>query len=851
MTVKKRLKGILLAGSIFGALFWVLESMVEALFFHEGSFVGQLMNRDPHEIWERLFVVYVILLMTSLLIEVREKRRKDAESLEESNKKFQAISNTATDAIILMDNRGMISYWNPAAERMFGYTSSEAVGRELHTFLSPTTYHKDYRKGFQHFRKSGRGPVVGKTGEFTALRKDGSTFPIEVSTSSIKIGNAWHAAGFIRDITERKRHEKALLQASKEWRATFDATRDIILMLDRKHRTVKANRAAARFLKLAYSEIIGRKCYQLFCHDDKSMESCPMERMFRSGQHEEKEIYLPERSMWIHIAVDPILDEQKEIIGSVHVVRDITEVKEMQETILKHNREWEETFNIINDAITIHDNDHNIILANRAAEEMLGLSYMEILGRKCFQSYHGTGTPPEMCPSCRTLKSGVSSVTEVFEPHLGKHIEIKALPRFDAENRVIGLVHVVRDVTARKNAEEKQRHLQEQLQQSQKMESIGRLAGGVAHDFNNILSAILGYTELARDALPEDHPVREDLKIIAEAGNKAARLTRQLLAFSRKQVLEIKPVNLNRIVEEMGKMLRRMIGEDISLTLHTASPVRNVLADASQIEQILMNLAINARDAMPQGGHLVIETSDVILSEEYARNHDGIMPGPHVMLAVTDTGEGMSKEVQEKIFEPFYTTKEVGKGTGLGLATVYGIVKQHGGTIRVHSKPGKGTTFKIYLPTDSTEIPAAEEEQYPPLQGGKETILVVEDEPAILKLIVTTLDQLGYQVLSAASGVEALDISRSHDGTIDLLLSDVVMPGINGVLLSETLRTERPTIRVIFMSGYTDSYIAQHGLLDLGAAFLQKPVTPHNIAAKLREVLDKQEESPQTTMHPA
>jgi len=838
VTAKNRFRWILLAGFGIGAIIWGLESAMETLFSTGGSFGAQLLNSNPRELWERLLIISVTLLFTSLLFEVREKRRKVAEQLKASDRKFMAISNTATDAIILMNDRGLISYWNPAAERMFGYSSQEALGRELHTFLAPETFHGNYREGFRHFRKSGRGPVVGKTGEFTAIRKDGTIFPIEVSTSAMQVGNSWHAAGFIRNITERKEHEKALIRASEEWRTTFDTTRDIILMLDREHRIVKANRAATRFLGKTYTEIIGEKCYRLFCHKEDSIKSCPMKRMFRSRRHEEQELFLQEQSMWIHIAVDPVLDEQEEIIGSVHVIRDITEVREMQETILKHNREWEETFNIINEAITVHDKDFNIIQTNRAAEEMLGLSCIEILERKCSESYHGTRTPPERCPSCRTLESGTASVSELYEPHLQKYLEIKALPRLDATNRVIGLVHVVRDVTAQKTAEEERKHLQGQLQQSQKMESIGRLAGGVAHDFNNMLSAILGYAELALDALPSGDPVREHLKIIEEAGNKAARLTRQLLAFSRKQVLEIKPVNLNTIVNEMGKMFHRLISEDITLTLHTTRPVKNVLADAGQIEQILMNLVVNARDAMPRGGRLSIRTSDIILEEEYLRKHEGIIPGHYVMLAVTDTGEGMPPEVREKIFEPFFTTKEIGRGTGLGLATVYGIVKQHEGFIRVYSESGKGTTFRIYLPADASPLPEVKEGDSIPLQGGKETVLVVEDEPTILQLIVDTLDNLGYTVLSATSGMEALDVSRAHPGTIDLLLTDVVMPGINGVLLSEALADQRPGLPVIFISGYTDNHIAQHGLFDQGAAFLQKPITPTTLATKLRKILD-------------
>jgi PAS domain S-box-containing protein len=387
-----------------------------------------------------------------------------------------------------------------------------------------------------------------------------------------------------------------------------------------------------------------------------------------------------------------------------------------------------------------------------------------------------------------------------------------------------------RDITERKK-------LEEQLRQSQKMESIGRLAGGVAHDFNNLLSCIIGYSEMALQRLPTENPAKEHIEIVKDSGVRAAALTRQLLAFSRKQILEMKVVNLTEIVQNMAKMLRRVIGEDVSLELNADPTVRNVKADAGQIEQVLLNLAVNARDAMSEGGRLIIEIDDVELDERYTARHEGVTPGSYVMLAVTDTGKGMSREVQEKIFEPFFTTKGM-KGTGLGLSTVYGIVKQQGGYIYVYSEIGKGSTFKIYFPatSEAREQPVQKVEHAEP--HGRETVLVVDDETYIRRLVVESLQTCGYQLLEASSGEEALKISDACGGTIDLLLTDVIMTGMNGRELSDALKARRPSIKVLFMSGYTDNIIAHHGILDTGQVIIQKPISTRVLAHKVREVLN-------------
>jgi len=384
------------------------------------------------------------------------------------------------------------------------------------------------------------------------------------------------------------------------------------------------------------------------------------------------------------------------------------------------------------------------------------------------------------------------------------------------------------------------RSLEGQLRHSQKLEAVGRLAGGIAHDFNNLLTAINGYCDLILDDLPAEDPMRSDLFEIRRAGERAATLTRQLLAFSRKQVLEPRVINLNTIVAGMDNMLRRLLGEDIELHTHFEPDLGLVKADPGQLEQVILNLAVNARDAMPNGGKLTIETSNAVLDEDYARKHQSIVPGSYTLLAVSDTGCGMDSETQAHLFEPFFTTKDLGKGTGLGLSMVYGIVKQSGGSIWVYSEPNQGSTFKIYLPS-LQETREADATLEPPekLADGSETVLVVEDESAVRSFTRMVLQRSGYRVIEASNGEEALSRSRAHPGEIQLLVTDMVMPGMGGRQVAEALERQRPRVRVLYLSGYTENAIGQRGALGSELPFLQKPFTMEALLHKVRQVLDQ------------
>ena len=400
------------------------------------------------------------------------------------------------------------------------------------------------------------------------------------------------------------------------------------------------------------------------------------------------------------------------------------------------------------------------------------------------------------------------------------------------DGRVLYYDGIVEDVTER-------RRLEEELRQAQKMEAVGRLAGGVAHDFNNLLTIIMGYSDLLLERVSARDGMRPPVEEIKKAAERAASLTRQLLAFSRKQMLQPQLLDLNRLLTNVDEMLRRMIGEDIELATHLPSGLGRVKADPGQIEQVIMNLVVNSRDAMPEGGKITIETANVDLDKTYARSHPGATPGPQVMLAVSDTGMGMGAETLTHIFEPFFTTKETGKGTGLGLATVYGIVKQSAGSIWAYSEPGRGSTFKIYLPrVDKTAREAEPAKARSELAKGSETILVVEDEEGVRSLVCETLASHGYKVLEARGADQALTIFEQYAEPIHLLLTDVVMPQVGGKELAKRLSTVHPEAKVLYMSGYTDNAIVRHGVLEGGTPFLQKPFVPRTLVQKVREVLD-------------
>ncbi|TAM81070.1 MAG: PAS domain-containing sensor histidine kinase [Acidobacteria bacterium] len=539
---------------------------------------------------------------------------------------------------------------------------------------------------------------------------------------------------------------------------------------------------------------------------------------------------------WVdaEISMAIVRNSEGDTIGYTTFIFDVTQKKRMEGAL----RESEERFTtFMNNSFMLAlmcDARGRYVYVNRAFEEYVGKPSAEILGKTPYDIW-----PKECAEDFIAADQVVLSTGRSIEKY-----EKTVLPRRDTKEWLairfpfhdrkrkafVGCVSI--DVTERKS-------LEEQLRQSQKMEAVGRLAGGIAHDFNNLLTIITGYSELLLDSAPIEEEQRSKIEEIKKAGERAALLTRQLLAFSRKQVLAPRVLDLNVVIENLRKMIERLIGEDIEFVTIPYAALGRAKADPGQVEQIIMNLVVNARDAMPQGGKLTIETANVEFDEEYARSHVPSVPGHYVMVAVGDTGTGMDPGVQKHIFEPFFTTKETGKGTGLGLATAYGIVKQSGGFIWVYSEVGVGTVFKIYFPRvlEENEVPTVIQHE-PEQLKGTETILVAEDEVALRTLICETLERFGYKVLLAADGEEAVRLSEQIGEAIHLLIADVVMPRMSGREVAEHVTAARPKIEVLYISGYTDDAIIHHGAIGPNIAFLQKPFTPAALARKVRQILE-------------
>ena len=514
------------------------------------------------------------------------------------------------------------------------------------------------------------------------------------------------------------------------------------------------------------------------------------------------------------------------------------ERKRADETLRAQQRVLRQVIDANPNLIFVKDWDGKFTLVNQAVADIYGSTVDDLIGKGDADVNPNRGEVERFLRDDRDVMSSLQSKLIPEEPvtdarrGVTRWFQTVKVPLVSADGTSRHVLGVATEITQRKA-------LETQLGQSQKMEAIGRLAGGLAHDFNNLLTAILGSTDLLLEMLGSEHPGREDVDVVREAALRAAELTRQLLAFSRQQVLTPRVLDLNALVADVEKILRRLIGEDIELQTALAPALSAVRADPSQLEQVVMNLAVNARDAMPHGGKLTIETANVELDAAYAREHPPVAPGCYLLLAVSDTGTGMDAKTKSRLFEPFFTTKERGKGTGLGLSTVYGIVKQSGGYIWVYSEPGHGTTFKIYLPRVEAKVETAAPAPGPAGSlGGSETVLVVEDHGEVRRLTQKVLESRGYTVLVSANGPEALRVAAQHAGPIHLLVTDVVMPGMSGRELGLLLAPRRPEMRVLHLSGYPDESIVHHGVLEPGLAFLQKPFTPEGLARKVREVLD-------------
>jgi two-component system cell cycle sensor histidine kinase/response regulator CckA len=626
-------------------------------------------------------------------------------------------------------------------------------------------------------------------------------------------------------------------------RRFYDALSCGIIVQDAAGKVVHANQAARDLLGTTDVVLAGSPDadHRLVHEDGSSAEGAahPLSRARRTSQPVRGVVHgvftgTPSER-WCLVDAVPVFDPATgQLVEAVASLTDITQ-RRRAETALRNTTD---TLSALIQAsplaIFAFDPAGKVTSWNAAAERLFGWRASEVLGHML------PAIPPDQLEEFREHHRAVLEGKSFLDLEAqwqrrdgtSVTLSLALAPLYGGLSEVRGVMVLAADLTERKK-------LEGQLRQSQKMEAVGQLAGGVAHDFNNLLTAIIGFASLLLKAVPPEDPKYQDLLEIDRAAVRATELTQQLLAFSRRQMLQPTLVDLNAVLSDTMRMLGRLLGEHIELTILPETGLGVVRADRGQIEQVIINLAVNARDAMEGGGKLTLETRNVSLDRAYASRHPGATEGEFVMLAVTDSGMGMSAATQGRIFEPFFTTKERGKGTGLGLSTVYGIIKQSGGTIYVYSEPERGTTFKIYLPRvmalGPTEVPAPVR---PANVRGTETVLVVEDEEGIRSLICRVLQTYGYTVLEAENGGEALLIAEQHPAPIQLLLTDVVLPRMSGRKLAERLVRTRSDLRVLYMSGYTDGSIVNHGALDPGTAFIQKPFTPEGLAQRLREVLD-------------
>jgi two-component system cell cycle sensor histidine kinase/response regulator CckA len=619
-----------------------------------------------------------------------------------------------------------------------------------------------------------------------------------------------------------------------DWQIVFDSIPDAVFLLDEQNRIRVANRAASRLLGLECEQMAGKHCYEVIHQTAEPPPWCPHSRLCAEGTEAQSDMVEPRLGKSFIVTSTPLRDAAGSLRGSVYVMRDITGRK-LAETAMRESSElkYRTLVETTQEGVWSLDAEGRMTYVNRRFAEMLGYTPEEMLGRPAYDF-----VPLAHQPEARErIARGMRGISEVFEAPLrhkdGRDVWVllSSTPLRDEAGHITGAFAMATDITERRALEKQNRELQ-------KFEAIGQLAGGIAHDFNNVIGAMLGWAELGLEKTPADSPVRRHFEVIRDQARRGAGLTRQLLAFARRQILEKKLTSLNQCVVDVTTLLEKTIGEHIEIRTQLAADLPSVNADPAQLEQVLLNLCINARDAMPGGGRLVIETSNAEFDADYSRHYPYVQPGRYVQLAVSDTGTGMDAATRDRIFEPFFTTKEMGRGTGLGLATVYGIVKQHGGFIHVDSEPGQGSAFRVYLPAAEGAPERAEHAAAEEVRGGTETILLVEDHDSQRSAACEALQQLGYRVLAAGDGEEALRLFAAHGAQIAAAVLDVVLPKLSGPEICARLFENRPGLPVIFSTGYAADLERLGEFAARGLPILQKPYSPRALARLLREVLD-------------
>lgn len=807
---------------------------------HDFASIGRrtmLLNaRRIEQAWDKERIIL-------LAIEDITERKQLEILLKESEERYRRLFETANDGILLLEKReGKIARANPAITAMLGFSYEDFIGNSLKDVGFP-----DDIGTFQEILQTLEEDGIIHHKDITLQNKTGQVMDADIYI----VDKASLVQCNVRDITEQKRIEEALIGAlrksEEKYRLIAEHMADVITVMDMNLRFTYVSPSIMRLRGFTVKEALEQTIDQIMTPDSLQLVSKILDEEFHleatgaaapdRARVMELEEYKKDGSIIrVENTLSFIRDEGQKPVGILVVSRDITERKQAEEQLRKSEKKYRTILESIEDGYYEVDIAGNFTFFNSSMCKILGYSEDELMGMNNRQYLDAE--------NARKIFNAFNSVYKTKKPYKAFdwelirkdgsrcYVEASVSLKIDSNGRPIGFQGIVRDITEHKA-------IKAQLQQAQKMESVGRLAGGVAHDYNNALSVIIGFTEMAIDEVDQDGPVHADLEEVLKAANRAADITRQLLAFARKQIISPTVLDLNENVEGMLKMLRRLIGEDINLSWLPGAGLWPVNMDPSQIDQILANLCVNARDAIKGVGNVAIETDTAVFDAAYCADHVGLVPGDFVLLAVSDDGCGMDKEVMDKIFEPFFTTKTVDKGTGLGLPTVYGIVKQNNGFVNVYSEPGKGTTIKIYLPRHegkAVEIHGEITAEIP--QGQGETVLLVEDDLSILKLAEKILDGLGYNVLAAGTPGKAMGLAKEFEGEIHLLVTDVIMPEMNGRELAQQLQSLYPEIKCMFMSGYTANAIAHHGVLAKGVHFIQKPFFKRDLATTVRKALD-------------
>ena len=804
-------------------------------------------------------VAILLALLTAELLASRRSLRARQAALETSEQRFAELAERSRTMVWEVDPQGRYSYISPACLPVLGYRPDEMVGRMHFYDLHPPEGNETFKNMALHMIAR-HEPVVNVE---TAVRtRDGRR--IWLLTNGYPVHNADGTLRGYRghnvDITERKQAEAALRASETQLKTILDHIPASIALLDQELRVLWANRTAADSVGRQPRDMIGQPCHVFWADPARPCPDCPAVEAVRTRQECHHVVHTPDGRAWDESGV-PLLDDAGQVTAVVEIALDVTERlatdARLRALLEESNQARQALLGILEDheraeadlrrlATAIEQSADSIVVTDaQAVIQYVNPAFEAVTG---YRREEAIGQNPRILQSGRqdaAFYRQMWTALAAGQPWKGRLVnrrkdgtlyteEAVISPVVDVQGRIANYVAVKRDVS-------EQLRLSAQLLQAQKMDSIGRLAGGVAHDFNNMLGVILGRTGMALEQIPPTAPLHADLEEIQRAAERSADLTRQLLAFARKQTVAPRILRLNDTIAGMLQMLKRLIGENIELAWRPQAELWPVRIDPAQIDQILANLCVNARDAIPGIGQIVIETGNEVVDQKSCAEHAGFAPGEYAWLTVSDNGCGMAPETLAHIFEPFFTTKSIGEGTGLGLATVYGIVKQNHGYISVTSRPGLGTRFKIYLPRHADKATHQRQKGPGPVPQGHETILLVEDEPAILQMTKKMLERQGYLVLAASTPGAAIHCAREYEGEIHLLMTDVVMPEMNGRDLAQNLYSLYPQIKCLFMSGYPANVIAHHGVLDHGVHFIQKPFIQGELSTRIREALESGE----------